>query len=97
MEICDKCETVAHCSKHGCVPKKDFWEGYMPEHDLQAELDATNRQVEILSDALAESRREIVAFVKTVPDAITREDREHPEYMSGWNDCRAAMLKGIKP
>lgn len=27
--------------------------------DLQAELDATNRQVEILSDALAESRREV--------------------------------------
>jgi len=31
--------------------------------DLQAELDATNRQVEILSDALAESRREIDALV----------------------------------
>jgi hypothetical protein len=29
-----------------------------PAPDLQAELDATNRQVEILSDALAESRRE---------------------------------------
>ena len=29
--------------------------------DLQAELDATNKQVEILSDALAESRREILA------------------------------------
>jgi hypothetical protein len=27
-------------------------------HDLQAELDATNRQVEILSDALAESQRQ---------------------------------------
>ena len=27
--------------------------------DLQAELDATNKQVEILSDALAESRREV--------------------------------------
>jgi hypothetical protein len=27
--------------------------------DLQTELDATNKQVEILSDALAESRREI--------------------------------------
>jgi len=27
--------------------------------DLQDELDATNRQVEILSDALAESRREV--------------------------------------
>jgi hypothetical protein len=32
-----------------------------PAPDLQAELDATNRQVEILSDALAESRREILA------------------------------------
>jgi hypothetical protein len=29
------------------------------EAELQAELDATNRQVEILSDALAESRREV--------------------------------------
>jgi hypothetical protein len=37
--------------------------------DLQAELDATNRQVEILSDALAESRREIDAMI-----AITRAD-----------------------
>jgi hypothetical protein len=35
--------------------------------DLQAELDATNRQVEILSDALAESRRE-VARLKAVQD-----------------------------
>jgi hypothetical protein len=30
---------------------------------LQAELDATNRQVEILSDALAESRREVDAMI----------------------------------
>ncbi len=30
--------------------------------DLQAELDATNRQVEILSDALAESRREVAVL-----------------------------------
>ena len=37
--------------------------------DLQAELDATNRQVEILSDALAESRREIDAMV-----ALARAD-----------------------
>jgi hypothetical protein len=36
---------------------------------LQAELDATNRQVEILSDALAESRREIDALV-----ALARAD-----------------------
>jgi hypothetical protein len=30
--------------------------------DLQAELETTNRQVEILSDALAESRREVAAL-----------------------------------
>ena len=36
------------------------------EPDLQAELDATNRQVEILSDALAESRREIDAMIALV-------------------------------
>jgi hypothetical protein len=30
--------------------------------DLKTELDATNRQVEILSDALAESRREVAAL-----------------------------------
>jgi hypothetical protein len=33
-----------------------------PAPDLQAELEATNRQVEILSDALAESRRELAAL-----------------------------------
>jgi hypothetical protein len=35
--------------------------------DLQAELDATNRQVEILSDALAESRREVAALKAKSP------------------------------
>jgi hypothetical protein len=38
--------------------------------DLQAELDATNKQVEILSDALAESRREVAALT-AVQEPIT--------------------------
>jgi hypothetical protein len=42
-------------------------------HDLQAELDATNRQVEILSDALAESRREVTVLNAAQP-APVRED-----------------------
>jgi hypothetical protein len=41
--------------------------------DLQAELDATNRQVEILSDALAESRREVAAL-KAVQEPAAWED-----------------------
>jgi hypothetical protein len=31
-----------------------------------------------------------------VPDAIA-DDSESPEYRTGWNDCRAEMLKGMKP
>jgi hypothetical protein len=47
--------------------------------DLQAELDATNRQVEILSDALAESRREVAAL-KAV---------QEPEYVYTCIGCGA--------
>jgi hypothetical protein len=46
-----------------------FVEFYKAAPDLQAELEATNRQVEILSDALAESRREIDAMI-----ALARAD-----------------------
>ena len=37
---------------------------------LQAELEATNRQVEILSDALAESRREVASKDKALDLAL---------------------------
>jgi hypothetical protein len=30
-----------------------------------------------------------------VPDAIT-DRSESPEYIQGWNDCRAEVLKGMK-
>jgi hypothetical protein len=32
-----------------------------------------------------------------VPDALFRHAPEHPQYIEGWNDCRAEMLKGMKP
>ena len=41
--------------------------------DLQAELEATNRQVEILSDALAESQREVAAL-KAVQEPVATID-----------------------
>jgi hypothetical protein len=104
--------------------------------EANAELAATNRQVEILSDALAESRREVAALKAVqepvgywligtdhvefdkyeyhdgpeweaiyttppaqtaVPDAFGTREGEHPQYIQGWNDCRAEMLKGMKP
>ena len=30
-KLCDECETVAHCMKHGCIPKINFWKDYEPE------------------------------------------------------------------
>ena len=46
-----------------------YFSAAQPAPDLQAELDATNRQVEILSDALAESRREVAAL-KAVQEPV---------------------------
>jgi hypothetical protein len=34
---------------------------------------------------------------KAVPDAIGPNEDELPAYAAGWNDCRAEMLKGMKP
>jgi hypothetical protein len=48
--------------------------------DLQAELDATNRQVEILSDALSESRREVAALAAPVHKPL------HPEIKKMYED-----------
>jgi hypothetical protein len=48
--------------------------------DLQAELDATNRQVEILSDALAKSRRQRQWVGLTLADREKLRDQ-----FEGWN------------
>jgi hypothetical protein len=58
-----------------------------------------------LLEATQESLREHMAEIKrlkeaqpAVPDALTSADiQEHIEYVAGWNDCRAEMLKGMKP
>jgi hypothetical protein len=62
--------------------------------DLQAELEATNRQVEILCDALAESRREVDALV-----ALARADeRDEILRMSGsqWFKSQARYDEAIR-
>jgi hypothetical protein len=40
--------------------------------------------------------REAQAAQPAVPDAFGTREGEHPQYIQGWNDCRAEMLKGMK-
>jgi hypothetical protein len=58
-------------------------------------------QSEEYQQSLAEQiKQELVtgAGQPAVPDAIQHTDlSEHPQYIEGWNDCRAEMLKGMKP
>jgi len=40
-------------------------------------------------------RKDLAAAQPAVPDAIHHTDlSEHPQYIEGWNDCRAEMLRG---
>jgi hypothetical protein len=54
-----------------------------------------------LLEATQESLREHMAEIKrlkaaqpAVPDAFGTREGEHPQYIQGWNDCRAEMLRG---
>jgi hypothetical protein len=40
--------------------------------------------------------QKFLAAQPAVPDALFRHAPEHPQYIEGWNDCRAEMLKGMK-
>jgi hypothetical protein len=45
----------------------------------------------------AKLKEKNAAAQPAVPDALTSADiQEHIEYVAGWNDCRAEMLKGMK-
>jgi hypothetical protein len=45
----------------------------------------------------AKLKEKNAAAQPAVPDAFGTREGEHPQYIQGWNDCRAEMLKGMKP
>jgi len=90
--ICDQCETVVHCTKHGCIPKQP-----LQEPVAIALNTGTKQGVKWLKNV--EHGMPLYTAPPAqpaVPDAIN-DNSESPEYRSGWNDCRALMLEMMKP
>jgi hypothetical protein len=63
----------------------------------QHELMWSDALVEAWQEAEADYTDEMTRAMAqpAVPDAIT-DTSETPEYIQGWNDCRAEMLQGKK-
>jgi hypothetical protein len=61
-------------------------------------LEQKHMRHEDLSQAIeAKLKEKNAAPQPAVPDAFGTREGEHPQYIQGWNDCRAEMLKGMKP
>jgi hypothetical protein len=59
---------------------------------------ASEADMEVYRSIADNYRKDLAAAQPAVPDAIHHTDlSEHPQYIQGWNDCRAEMLKGMKP
>jgi hypothetical protein len=80
------------CWKHGDEPKSGCaWCDKPPpaaQHDRVREIEC------VIADLTAECK-ELRAAQPAVPDAIT-DNSESPEYRTGWNDYRAAMMEMMK-
>jgi hypothetical protein len=87
--ICDQCETVAHCTKHGCVP--------MQPAPVQ-EPSGFFRHEDVCGDEVGHPTPYYLtppAAQPAVPDAII-EAGESPEFRDGWNECRETILQMLK-
>jgi hypothetical protein len=90
---------------------RDFWEGYVPEPVKPAPVQEPVAWMEMVVANLVREgvnkhrARELaehfyatpLAARPAVPDAFGTREGEHPQYIQGWNDCRAEMLRGMKP
>jgi hypothetical protein len=73
------------------------WVGLTDEEVMQTMSGDWTSQFYFARAIEAKLKEKNAAAQPAVPDAMTSADiQEHIEYVAGWNDCRAEMLKGMK-
>jgi hypothetical protein len=62
---------------------------------FEAPIDSCVGATMLQAEATITAIKQALAAQPAVPDAIT-DDSESPEYRTGWNDCRQAMMEMMK-
>jgi hypothetical protein len=74
------------------------WIGLTDEDKLTVRRMPWETLGDLMDNTEAKLKQKNAAAQPAVPDAMTSADiQEHIEYVAGWNDCRAEMLKGNTP
>jgi hypothetical protein len=93
-KLCDECETVAHCLKHGCIPKQTALDKKAENaRELGLDYEPVGQYSDIVSDGGLDPRNKFDATPPTaqrqwvgLTDEEKRQIFERKEDYQGWLD-----------